>query len=447
MNELSLAKTMWVRETSRIAHGAAPIILFYLAEVAMGIVDTMVAGRLSVSALAAVGVASGLLFAMLYAAMGVTSSATVFMVGSATDSSQAWRAPVKLGLLSAAVLSPVVMAAGLAVPTLLHHLGQREEVVSLCRPYLYGAIFSVPSALVFNVYRGLLSVFGAGRRLVAASTAGIALNAIASPLLALGWGDGRGLGVFGIGVATALSNLVMLGLATFFAFRQTQLVRRADSSRLRHELVFDFMRIGWPAFVLGLFESGLFAAVLVLAGGIDQWGLAASTIGVQLADVGAAFGLGIGEATTISVAAHQHQGNTRITRHTIVAGVVVVSVVMSGFGYLTIANLDLTQSVFLGTPSSGSAQVTAALAQVLPIIAVVLVADGVQLVLFRALKGLKDAAVPMIIAMMGYWVVGIGGGYVLGTVASLGVRGIWLGFATGLVVTGIGLAVRACYRL
>jgi len=49
---------------------------------------------------------------------------------------------------------------------------------------------------------------------------------------------------------------------------------------------------------------------------------------------------------------------------------------------------------------------------------------------------------PMWIAAFGYWVLGIGSGYIFGFEMGSGPQGIWWGLAFGLCVTGTLLTVR-----
>jgi MATE family multidrug resistance protein len=58
------------------------------------------------------------------------------------------------------------------------------------------------------------------------------------------------------------------------------------------------------------------------------------------------------------------------------------------------------------------------------------------------LRGLKDAVMPMVIAAIGYWVIGLGGAYVLGFALGWGVAGLWWGLAMGLAFTAALLAWR-----
>src|SRR3546814_16304440 len=75
-------------------------------------------------------------------------------------------------------------------------------------------------------------------------------------------------------------------------------------------------------------------------------------------------------------------------------------------------------------------------------------ADGGQAVTGGALRGFKDTRVPMVIALAGYWIVGIGTAVLLAFPLGWGGVGVWSGLAPGLAVGWVGLmlGVRALTR-
>ncbi len=58
------------------------------------------------------------------------------------------------------------------------------------------------------------------------------------------------------------------------------------------------------------------------------------------------------------------------------------------------------------------------------------------------LRGVQDTRVPMVIAALSYWVVGVPVSYLLGFTFGLGGPGIWLGLAAGLALAGVFMLVR-----
>ncbi len=53
------------------------------------------------------------------------------------------------------------------------------------------------------------------------------------------------------------------------------------------------------------------------------------------------------------------------------------------------------------------------------------------------LRGLQDTRWPMLFAAFGYWVAGLGSGYLLAFHGGWGGIGIWTGFALGLGVVAV----------
>ena len=64
-------------------------------------------------------------------------------------------------------------------------------------------------------------------------------------------------------------------------------------------------------------------------------------------------------------------------------------------------------------------------------------ADAAQVMALSLLRGVQDTRVPMIIATLSYWAVGMPVAYVLGFVFNWGGFGVWLGLAIGLALAGV----------
>jgi MATE family multidrug resistance protein len=68
--------------------------------------------------------------------------------------------------------------------------------------------------------------------------------------------------------------------------------------------------------------------------------------------------------------------------------------------------------------------------------------DGIQVVSAGALRGLKDTRVPMWLAVLAYWGIGMPVGAGLGLALGWGARGMWLGLTAGLTVAAVLLGRR-----
>jgi MATE family multidrug resistance protein len=72
--------------------------------------------------------------------------------------------------------------------------------------------------------------------------------------------------------------------------------------------------------------------------------------------------------------------------------------------------------------------------------------DGGQVIAANALRGLSDTRMPMIIAICGYWLLGLPVAYGLGFVAGWRGLGIWIGLAAGLAAVACVLVARFAMR-
>jgi MATE family multidrug resistance protein len=72
--------------------------------------------------------------------------------------------------------------------------------------------------------------------------------------------------------------------------------------------------------------------------------------------------------------------------------------------------------------------------------------DGAQVAMAAALRGLSDTRMPLVIALVGYWAVGMPIAYVLGFPLGMRGVGIWLGLAAGLAFVAVVLTIRFAMR-
>jgi len=71
--------------------------------------------------------------------------------------------------------------------------------------------------------------------------------------------------------------------------------------------------------------------------------------------------------------------------------------------------------------------------------------DGIQVMSAGALRGLGDTRVPMLLAAVSYWGIGMPLGAGLGLGLGYGPRGMWVGLTIGLTVASILMGLRLRY--
>jgi MATE family multidrug resistance protein len=172
-------------------------------------------------------------------------------------------------------------------------------------------------------------------------------------------------------------------------------------------------------------------------GWLGKEALAAHQIALSCAATTFMLPLGLSMATTIRIGQALGSGEgARVAR--------------IGFSSMTLslALSLLTATVFwtLGRPIAdyfvADANVAILATQLLAVAAIFQIVDGLQVVSSGALRGLSDATVPMIVAFVAYWIIGLPLGYLLAFRLSWGAVGVWTGLALALGLVGVLLVWR-----
>ena len=69
-------------------------------------------------------------------------------------------------------------------------------------------------------------------------------------------------------------------------------------------------------------------------------------------------------------------------------------------------------------------------------------ADGAQVLALGLLRGVQDTTVPMIMAAISYWGLGLSAAWVFGFVLGWGGTGVWFGLVIGLAAAAVMMMTR-----
>ena len=107
---------------------------------------------------------------------------------------------------------------------------------------------------------------------------------------------------------------------------------------------------------------------------------------------------------------------------------------------------DFLISLYQDETNPASEQVKALGVSLMIIAAIFQFFDGAQVVGGCALRGLNDTKIPMVYSVLGYWVIGLGSGYILAFPLNFAANGVWWGLALGLISVAIALSWRFSKR-
>lgn len=427
-------------EAREILRLAWPIIVAQLAGVGMGAVDTVFAGQLGPTALAAVAMGVNLNTVFFVPVMGCLMALSALVAhrrgaGAATADIAAFLRRSRRFALVVATLWFVLL--NLCAATALRGLGLSPETTD-------GAIRFVrwlsPSAYGFTLFFTLrfgAEGLGQTRPILVAGLIGLALNTVLDWLLVFGRLGAPALGTLGCGVATSVSTLAMAAVMWAWYHRADTL--RPYLQRGGHAAagIAEILRLGLPIGAIMLAEAGLFVLVAMLMARFGDATVAAYQIAINFSALLFMIPVGMAQATTVRVGLAAGASDFAQARH---RGYIGMSLGLAN------AASNAAVMVFAGTWVVGFYTQDAAIgrqaAHFLVLAACFQFFDGLQCTANGALRGLKDTRLPMIVTLLAYWAVGLPVAGWLAWRTSAGADGLWWGLTAGLGVAAAGLSLR-----
>ena len=419
---------------------AAPVVMAELGWVTMGIVDTIMVGRLGAEAIGAVGLASNLFLAIAVFAMGLLLGLDPLVAQAfgarRVDECHRWLvAGIWLGLLASLPVVGVILLMNAS----LDAWGFPPEVLALARPYLSVLAWSLPPLLIYVAFRRYLQAMNIVRPVMFALIAANVINAIANWMLIFGELGAPALGVRGAAYATVASRIFMMAFLFVVILRHEAHVTprlRATPMRLDLARLRTLITLGLPAAGQMVLEVGVFAAATALAGRLSATALAAHQIALNMAGLTFMVPFGIASAAAVrvgqAVGRRDPDGASRAGWTAIAIGVLFMATAAAVF-------LTIPRVLIRGfTPDVAVIETGVAL---LFVAAVFQLFDGLQGVATGALRGLGDTRTAMLWNLGGHWFFGLPLGYLLCFRGNHGVRGLWWGLSAGLMICGVALLV------
>ena len=437
-------RAAWLGEIAATLRLAWPLVIAQFATIGLNTTDIVMMGWLGPEFLASGSLAVSMLYPLLMLGTGVAMAAAPMAAQAlGAHRRRSARRTVRQGLWLSAILACLLAVPLLLAPPILIALGQEPRIAGLAGEYLRYAALMLPSALMFTVLRGYLSAHGRTQVVLWITVAGIALNAFLDYALMFGNFGFPRLELAGAGIATAVVYAAMFGLLLAYVLR----VRRRDALLARFwrsdwPRFFAMLRLGLPIGLTMMAESGLFACAALLMGLLGPDALAGHAIALQLAAIAFMAPLGLSHATTVRVGRAYGAGDAAGAKR---AGFASMGL---SVGFMTLTALlfwlapEPLVGLFLRPGDEASATAAALAASFLGIAALFQIVDGVQVTAAAALRGLSDTATPMLIALCGYWLVGLPTAWLLGFPMGLQGVGVWLGLAAGLAFAALVLSMR-----
>ncbi len=440
----------WPRHVADTVVLAVPLIGAQLAQMAMGVTDTVMIGWLGAMPLA--GSVLGVQGYFITYIFGVGFAQAMLPMAAAAEGQgdvTGVRRTIRMGLWILAAYSALVMLPLWQGERILLALGQEPEIAAIAGRYLRVAQWGMLPALVVMGLRSYLTVVGRAYVVLAVIATGAVLNGVLNYILIFGHLGAPRLEVAGAALATTLTSFAMASMligysAAARSLRRYELYVRFWRPDLR--ALVDTLRLGWPIGATIIAEVGLFAASSVMMGWLGAVPLAAHGIALQIASIAFMIPLGLASAATVRVGVAFGRGDEAdLGRAGFTALALATGIALLG-ATLFWAVPERLVGFYLDPQNDNAGALLAYAVPLVLVAAAFQTVDSLQAVASGILRGLKDTRVPLVIALFSYWAVGLPVAWVLGFVVGLGGPGVWAGLATGLAAAALLLSARFVFR-
>lgn len=422
---------------------AGPIVLIQLGLIAMGVVDTVMVGHVSPTALAAVALGNLYSFGLSIFGLGVLLALDPIIAQAlGAGDVRAVRRGLQRGLVLSVVLTVPTSVMLLAAEPALTLLQQPREVIPFAAGYVFRVLPSIWPFFAFVALRQTLQAHHRTRPIVLTLVAANLINAGLNYLWIFGNLGFPELGVLGSAWATTVSRWLMAALMLVLGWRYLEpYLRRLGRDVFAPGPILRMLKVGAPIGGQMLLEFGAFATIALLMGWLGVVQVAAHQVAINLASMTFMVAVGISSAAAVVVGHAVGRGDNAGVHRASIAALVLGAAFMSG-----------TALTFVTVPG-GLAQIYTDEAAVLqlavlliPIAGVFQIFDGLQAVSLGVLRGLGDTRVPMMVSVVGFWCLGMPVSLWLAFGLGRGAVGLWWGLVVGLAIVAIVLVNRIRIR-
>jgi len=435
------AQAKWRQELAAMVALAVPVVLSELGWMAMGIVDTIMVGRLGPAAIGAVALGNAVYYTPALFGIGVLLGLDTLVAQAYGrkdhDECHRWLAQ---GVYLACIVTPPLMLLVFLASFGFAPFGITPEVAAPAASYLRILNWGTLPLLLYAGTRRYLQGVGDVRVITLTYVAANLVNWLGNWVLIYGKLGFPALGVNGSAVSTLAARIFMALALLGFAWRYE---RKRGHPLFRHwagpslARLRELARLGVPAAGQIVLEVGAWNLATLSAGWLTPVAMATHQIALNYTSLTYMVPLGISAAAAVSVGHAVGAGDGQRARR---AGWLALGL---GTSFMLLAAVVfLVEPVPLIALYTRDSQVMAVGPSLLGLAAAFQIFDGIQTVSTGALRGLGETRVPMLANLVGYWVLGLPLGLGLCFLLHWGIYGLWIGLLLALFIIASMLLAR-----
>lgn len=445
-----------VQEWKCLARLGAPILIAQLAQMANGVIDTVMAGHASAEDLAGVGIGTSLWVPILLFFAGVLGAMQPTISGHRGAQEFDRIMPATWQGIYIAIIAMVLMISLLLnMEPVLNLLQLDPKTSRIAMGYLEGFAWGVPALLLLTALRGLTDGLGHTGVIMAFSLLSTALNLPLNYMFIYGADLGLfqipAMGGIGCGWATSIANWSAT-LALLVYLNRSQVFARfhllSGWTPPQRDLIKRLLTLGLPIGFTAFIEVSMFCMIALFLAPLGATTVAAHQIVLNLVSLFFMLPLSLGIAITLRVSflvgANDQEEARLLARSALLLAL--------GLGCSNATILFLGRDWFASLYTSDHA-VQAIAADLFLLGALFQIADVIQVTMINVQRGYKDTKIPMLIMLLAFWGICLPLGYALTftqwlTAEPMGASGFWTALIVGLICAALLLTRRVfCFRL
>jgi MATE family multidrug resistance protein len=446
-NQSLVARTL--HEWKQLAVLGAPILIAQLAQMANGVIDTVMAGHASAEDLAGVAIGASLWVPVLLFFAGVLSALQPTISGHRGAGELQKIMPTTWQGIYIALVAMVVMVLLLVNTQPVLRILQLDVVTSaIADGYLDAFAWGVPALLLLTALRGLTDGLGHTRVIMVFSLISTLLNLPLNYIFIYGFDfivfQVPAMGGIGCGWATSIANWVAtLALLVYLnrsaTFKNFHLI--GDWVAPAKSEIARLLKLGLPIGFTMFIEVSMFCMIALFLAPLGSTTVAGHQIVLNVTSVLFMLPLSLGMALTLRISflvgAADHDEARLLARSSLLlaVGISCINAPILFFGREWLAGLY--------TSDLSVQQVATTLFMLAALFQIV---DVIQVTMINVQRGYKDTKTPMFIMLLSFWGICLPLGYVLTfkdwLTAPLGAPGFWMALIAGLTCAALLLTVR-----
>ena len=428
-------------ELKQLFHLMLPILVTQFSQAGLGLIDTIMAGRLSPTDLAAIAVGVGLWIPVMLLFSGIMI-ATTPLVAEAKGA----RTPEKIATIArqslwvAFILGVIAGLVLQVLPLTLPLLGVPESLQPKAGLFLHAIGFGMPAVTMYAALRGYSEAIGYPRPVTAISLMALLLLVPLNFIFMYGVGPIPALGSAGCGFATAILQWLMLMSLALYIFKNRVYQSSQPFShweKLNGYWLKRILKLGFPIGLAIFFEVSIFSTAAIVLSPLGETIGAAHQIAISVTSQLFMIPMSLAIALTIRVGTYYGEQNWDAMRRVQGLGLMTATIL----ALLIMLMLWVFRSEIVALYTSDPMVTQIALYLVLFAVAYQLM-DAWQISAAGCLRGMQDTKGPMWITMIAYWVIAFPVGVYLSRFGDMGAAGVWVGLIVGLSVACVLLLAR-----